>query len=152
MSEVHRTETHSIEDDLASIALVNEVFGELIKTSEDDYVETKEEKVNTIVTSLKNSSPEAAHSIIDDIIKKERQRRFKFISKKRRSDLEYTNKIKMIELRVFVIKFLVFFTAFLLFMTFASNLYFSHKTGVEPVGFGEILKMLFNGIIDIGDD
>ena len=111
----------SMEDDLANIALVNEAFADLIKTPEDEYVETKEDKINIIVAAVKNSSNEAAHSIVDDIVKKERQRRFKFISKKKRSDLEYTNKIKMIELRVFVIRFMVYLSAFLVVVTYCSN-------------------------------
>lgn len=142
----------SMEDDLANIALVNEAFADLIKTPEDEYVETKEDKINIIVAAVKNSSNEAAHSIVDDIIKKERQRRFKFISKKKRSDLEYTNKIKMIELRVFVIRFMVYLSAFLVVVTYCSNLYFSHKTGVEPVGFYEIMKLILGNVIDLGGE
>ena len=142
----------SMEDDLANIALVNEAFADLIKTPEDEYVETKEDKINIIVAAVKKSSNEAAHSIVDDIVKKERQRRFKFISKKRRSDLEYTNKIKMIELRVFVVRFMVYFTAFLIILTYFSNLYFSHKAGVEPVGFYEILKLILGKVIDLGGE
>ena len=142
----------SMEDDLASIALVNEAFADLIKIPENEYVETKEDKVNIIVAAVKHSSDEAAHSIIDDIIKKERQRRFKFISKKKRSDLEYTNKIKMIELRVFVIRFMVYLSAFLVVVTYCSNLYFSHKAGVEPVGFYEIMKLILGNVIDLGGE
>lgn len=138
-----------MEDDLANITLVNETFSDLIKTPEDSYVESKEDKINTIVTVLRKSSDEAVHSILDDIIRKERLRRFKFISKKRRSDLEYTNKIKMIELRVFVVKFTFLFIAFLLFVTYFSNLYFSHKAGVEPVGLYEILKMVIGNFVDM---
>ncbi len=139
-----------MEDDLANITLVNETFSDLIKIPEDSYVESKEDKINTIVTALKKSSDEAVHSILDDIIRKERLRRFKFISKKRRSDLEYTNKIKMIELRVFVVKFIFLFIAFLLFVTYFSNLYFSYKAGVEPVGLYEILKMVIGNFMDMG--
>ncbi len=142
----------SMEDDLANIALVNEAFADLIKTPEDEYVETKEDKINIIVAAVKNSSNEAAHSIVDDIVKKERQRRFKFISKKKRSDLEYTNKIKMIELRVFVIRFMVYLSAFLVVATYCSNLYFSHKAGVEPVGFYEIVKLILGNVIDLGGE
>ena len=142
----------SMEDDLANIALVNEAFADLIKTPEDEYVETKEDKINIIVAAVKNSSNEAAHSIVDDIVKKERQRRFKFISKKKRSDLEYTNKIKMIELRVFVIRFMVYLSAFLVVATYCSNLYFSHKAGVEPVGFYEIVKLMLGNVIDLGGE
>ncbi len=139
-----------MEDDLANITLVNETFSDLIKIPEDSYVESKEDKINTIVTALKKSSDEAVHSILDDIIRKERLRRFKFISKKRRSDLEYTNKIKMIELRVFVVKFAFLFIALLLFVTYFSNLYFSYKAGVEPVGLYEILKMVIGNFMDMG--
>ena len=142
----------SMEDDLANIALVNEAFADLIKIPEDEYVETKEDKINIIVAAVKNSSNEAAHSIVDDIVKKERQRRFKFISKKKRSDLEYTNKIKMIELRVFVIRFMVYLSAFLVVATYCSNLYFSHKAGVEPVGFYEIVKLILGNVIDLGGE
>lgn len=138
-----------MEDDLTNITLVNETFSDLIKIPEDSYVESKEDKINTIVTALRKSSDEAVHSILDDIIRKERLRRFKFISKKRRSDLEYTNKIKMIELRVFVVKFTFLFIAFLLFVTYFSNLYFSHKAGVEPVGLYEILKMVIGNFVDM---
>ena len=139
-----------MEDDLANITLVNETFSDLIKIPEDSYVESKEYKINTIVAALKKSSNEAVYSILDDIIRKERLRRFKFISKKRRSDLEYTNKIKMIELRVFVVKFTFLFIAFLLFVTYFSNLYFSHKAGVEPVGLYEILKTVIGNFMDMG--
>lgn len=138
-----------MEDDLTDITLVNETFFDLIKIPEDSYVESKEDKINTIVTALRKSSDEAVHSILDDIIRKERLRRFKFISKKRRSDLEYTNKIKMIELRVFVVKFTFLFIAFLLFVTYFSNLYFSYKAGVEPVGLYEILKMVIGNFVDM---
>lgn len=138
-----------MEDDLTNITLVNETFSDLIKIPEDSYVESKEDKINTIVTALRKSSDEAVHSILDDIIRKERLRRFKFISKKRRSDLEYTNKIKMIELRVFVVKFTFLFIAFLLFATYFSNLYFSHKAGVEPVGLYEILKTVIGNFMDM---
>lgn len=138
-----------MEDDLTNITLVNETFFDLIKIPEDSYVESKEDKINTIVTALRKSSDEAVHSILDDIIRKERLRRFKFISKKRRSDLEYTNKIKMIELRVFVVKFTFLFIAFLLFVTYFSNLYFSYKAGVEPVGLYEILKMVIGNFVDM---
>lgn len=138
-----------MEDDLTNITLVNETFSDLIKIPEDSYVESKEDKINTIVTALKKSSDEAVHSILGDIIRKERLRRFKFISKKRRSDLEYTNKIKMIELRVFVVKFTFLFIAFLLFVTYFSNLYFSYKAGVEPVGLYEILKMVIGNFVDM---
>lgn len=138
-----------MEDDLTNITLVNETFFDLIKIPEDSYVESKEDKINTIVTALRKSSDEAVHSILDDIIRKERLRRFKFISKKRKSDLEYTNKIKMIELRVFVVKFTFLFIAFLLFVTYFSNLYFSYKAGVEPVGLYEILKMVIGNFVDM---
>lgn len=141
-----------MEDDLANITLVNETFSDLIKSPEDSYVDSKEDKINTIVTALKKSSDKAVHIILDDIIRKERLRRFEFISKKRRSDLEYTNKIKMIELRVFVVKFTFLFIAFLLFVTYFSNLYFSHKAGVEPVGLYEIMKLILGNVIDLGEE
>lgn len=61
-----------MEDDLTNITLVNETFSDLIKIPEDSYVESKEDKINTIVTVLRKSSDEAVHSILDDIIRKEK--------------------------------------------------------------------------------
>lgn len=118
-------------DDFTRTSLISEGVVKLILMPEDEYVKKKEEEIDLIAHALSDCSQQSLFVITADIVKKERARRNNHISKKKKSEIEYTNKLKMINIKAFFIKVILVMFCFIFTYSYCISYTFNIAHGIE---------------------
>lgn len=104
-------------NDEENTLLVIDGVNSLIRMSSADYVDKKDDEIRVVATALSKSSVDSLHSIVEDIVKRERSRKYSNMSKRKRSDLEYLSKIKNLELKKWLVIIMFVFVCILFLVT-----------------------------------
>jgi len=103
--------------DETNALLVIDGVNSLIRMSSADYVDKKDDEIRIVATALSKSSVDSIHSIVEDIVKRERTRKYSNMSKRKRSDLEYLSKVKNLEIKKWLVAIMSIFVCVLFLVT-----------------------------------
>ena len=93
-------------------------FAKLVTLKDDKFDKEKEIEIANISKAIRNLPEEHIYFIIAGIIKKERERKYTLLGKKRRNDVEYHNRIAAINMKTFLLKITLGFAGTIFFVTY----------------------------------
>lgn len=93
-------------------------FAKLVTLKDDKFDKEKEIEIANISKAIRNLPEEHIYFIIAGIVKKERERKYTLLGKKRRNDVEYHNRIAAINMKTFLLKITLGFAGTIFFVTY----------------------------------
>lgn len=138
-----------VHDDFTRTTMISEIVTKLIVMPEDQYVSNRDSELEIVSHALADCGKDSLMIITGDIITKERRRRNSHISKRKKNELEYAHKMKMISLKVFFIKALLLMFCFIFTYSYCLSYLYAVAHNLEAKSVIDIALYLLKNVVNI---